>query len=181
MAICAPVADTAIGLPRVSHIFLAGTRFDNECRSGINVKGEPMLVSEAMTRDVHVCNPVHSIRDCAGTMAEIDAGVLPVAENGLLVGMITDRDIAIRAVAAGKGPDTPVSEVLSKEVLYCFDDQELDHVAKSMGMARVRRVPVLTRDDRLVGILSLGDVALRSPETAADAVLGVSQHGGPHS
>jgi CBS domain-containing protein len=140
-----------------------------------------MLVSEAMTRDVRVCNPVHSIRDCAGMMAEIDAGVLPVAENGLLVGMITDRDIAIRAVAAGKGPDTPVSEVLSKEVLYCFDDQDLDHVAKSMGMARVRRVPVLTRDDRLVGILSLGDVALRSPETVADAVMGVSQHGGPHS
>lgn len=140
-----------------------------------------MLVGEAMTRDVRVCNPGHSIRDCAGVMAEIDAGVLPVAENGVLVGMITDRDIAIRAVAAGKGPDTPVRETMSKQVLYCFDDQELDHIAKSMGMARVRRVPVLTRDDRLVGILSLGDVALRSPETAADAVLGVSQHGGPHS
>jgi CBS domain-containing protein len=140
-----------------------------------------MLVSEAMTRDVRVCNPGHSIRDCAAVMAEIDAGVLPVAEKDLLVGMITDRDIAIRAVAAGKGPDTPVREVLSKEVLYCFDDQELDHVAKSMGKARVRRVPVLARDDRLVGILSLGDVALRSPEIAAGAVLGVSKHGGPHS
>ena len=141
-----------------------------------------MLVSEAMTRDVRVCNPRHSIRECAGVMDEIDAGVLPVAENGLLVGMITDRDLAIRAVAAGKGPDTPVSEVLSREVLYCFEDQELDHVAKSMGMAQVRRVPVLTRDDRLVGILSLGDVALKhSPEVAADAVCGVSKQGGPHS
>lgn len=79
-----------------------------------------MLVSEAMTRDVRVCTPVHSIRDCARVMAEIDAGVLPVAEKGFLVGMVTDRDIAVRAVAAGKGPDTPVGEVLSKEVLYCF-------------------------------------------------------------
>jgi CBS domain-containing protein len=107
-----------------------------------------MRVSEAMTRDVRVCYPGQSIRDCAKAMAEMDAGVLPVAENGLLVGRVTDRDIAIRAVAAGKGPDTPVREVLSKEVLYCFDDQELDHIAKSMGDARVRRVPVLTRDQR---------------------------------
>ncbi|OGA59474.1 MAG: inosine-5-monophosphate dehydrogenase [Betaproteobacteria bacterium RIFCSPLOWO2_12_FULL_65_14] len=140
-----------------------------------------MRVSEAMTRHVRVCNPGDSIRDCANVMAEIGAGVLPVAENSLLVGMITDRDIAIRAVAAGKGPDTPVREVLSKEVLFCFDDQDLDHVASSMGQARVRRVPVLTRDDRLVGILSLGDVARHSPEAAAGAVLEVSKQGGPHS
>lgn len=141
-----------------------------------------MRVSEAMTRDVRVCSPGHSIRDCAKAMAEMDAGVLPVAENNLLVGMITDRDIAIRAVAAGKGPDTPVREILSKEVLFCFDDQEVDNVAKSMGDARVRRVPVLTRDQRLVGIVSLSDVALKlSPEAAANAVRGVSMHGGPHS
>jgi CBS domain-containing protein len=141
-----------------------------------------MRVSEAMTRNVRVCYPGESIRDCAKAMAEIDAGVLPVAENGLLVGMVTDRDIAIRAVAVGKGPDTPVREVLSKEVLYCFDDQELDHIAKSMGDARVRRVPVLTRDQRLVGIVSLSNIALRhSPEAAASALGGVSKHGGPHS
>jgi CBS domain-containing protein len=105
-----------------------------------------MRVSEAMTREVRVCKPQHSIRDCAKAMADMDAGVLPVAENNMIVGMVTDRDIAVRAIAEGKGPDTPVRDVLSREVLFCFDDQDLEHVAKSMGLARVRRVPVLARD-----------------------------------
>lgn len=141
-----------------------------------------MRVSEAMTRDVRVCNPAHSIRDCARLMAEIDVGALPVEADDRLVGMITDRDIAIRAVGAGKEPDTPVRDVMSKEVLYCFDDQDLDHIAKSMGEARVRRLPVADRDKRLVGILSLGDVALKhTREAAAGAVRGISKHGGPHS
>lgn len=140
-----------------------------------------MQVSEVMTRNVRVCNPGQSIRDCAKAMVDIDVGVLPVAENNLLVGMITDRDITIRAVAGGKGPDTPVREILSKQVLYCFDDQDLEHVASSMGMARVRRLPVLARDNRLVGILSLSDVARRSPQIASCALWGLSQHGGPHS
>jgi CBS domain-containing protein len=140
-----------------------------------------MKVSEAMSRDVRIASPDETIRDAAMAMAAIDAGALPVAENNMLVGMVTDRDIAVRAVAAGKGPDTPVRDVLSKEVLFCFDDQDLEHVAKSMGLARVRRVPVLARDHRLVGILSLGDVALRSPEAAGSAVRELSKHGGPHS
>jgi CBS domain-containing protein len=140
-----------------------------------------MKVSEAMSRDVRIASPDETIRDAAMAMAAIDAGALPVAENNMLVGMVTDRDISVRAVAAGKGPDTPVRDVLSKEVLFCFDDQDLEHVAKSMGHARVRRVPVLARDHRLVGILSLGDVALRSPEAAASAVGELSKRGGPHS
>ena len=78
-----------------------------------------MRVSEAMTRDVRVATPGQTIRDAAKTMAEIDAGVLPVGENDRLIGMITDRDIAIRGVAAGKGPDTPVRDVMSTEVKYC--------------------------------------------------------------
>ena len=139
-----------------------------------------MRVNEAMTRDVCICSPDEPIRDCAAAMARNDVGVLPVAENNLLVGMVTDRDIAIRAVAAGKGPETPVRDVLSKEVLYCFEDQDLEHVAKSMGMARIRRLPVLTRDRSLAGVLSLRDVALRDPEMAAGALADVSKHGGPH-
>jgi CBS domain-containing protein len=134
-----------------------------------------MQVSEAMTRDVCVCSPDETIRDCARAMASNDIGVLPVAENNLLVGMVTDRDIAIRAIAAGKGPETPVRDVLSKQVLYCFEDQDLEHVAKSMGMARIRRVPVLTRDRSLAGMLSLGDVALRHPEIAGAALVEVSK------
>jgi CBS domain-containing protein len=142
-----------------------------------------MRVSEAMTRAVRVCNPGQSIRECARMMAEIDAGVLPVGEHDRLVGMITDRDIAIRAVAAGKGPDTAVREVMSKQLLFCFDDQDLDHVARSMGEARVRRLPVVERESKnLVGILSLSDVALKhAPGAAADAIARLSKHGGPHS
>jgi CBS domain-containing protein len=134
-----------------------------------------------MTRDVCVCSPGQTLRDCAEAMAKNDIGVLPVAENELLVGMVTDRDIAIRAIAAGKGPDTPVGDVSSKEVLYCFDDQDLEHVAKSMGLAKVRRLPVIARDSSLVGILSLGDVALHIPDIAGSAVRDASKPGGPHS
>src|ERR687884_1390232 len=95
---------------------------------------DDMRVSEAMTRDVRIASPNQSIREAARIMAEIDAGVLPVGENDRLVGMITDRDIAIRAVAEGKGPDTPVRDVMSTEqVLYCYEDEELDHVAKNMS------------------------------------------------
>src|SRR5207237_989292 len=90
----------------------------------------PMKVAEAMSRDVRVANPDQSICEVACSMAEIDAGAIPVGEDDRLVGMITDRDIAVRAVAAGKGPDTPVREVMTQDVKYCFEDESLDHVAK---------------------------------------------------
>ena len=118
-----------------------------------------MRVSEAMTRDVRVATPGQSIRDAAKTMAEIDAGVLPVGENDRLIGMITDRDIAIRAVAADKGPQTPIRDIMSKEVLYCFEDDDVDDVVQNMADIKVRRLPVLNHEKRLVGILSLGDIA----------------------
>lgn len=141
-----------------------------------------MRVSEAMTRDVRVATPGQSIRDVAKMMAEIDAGAMPVGENDRLIGMITDRDIAVRAVAQGKGPDTPVREVMSTEkVLYCYDDEELEHVASNMGDKQVRRLPVVNRDKRLVGILSLGDLANRERKAATRAVSGVSKPGGQHS
>src|SRR5688572_6376652 len=135
-----------------------------------------MRVSEAMTRDVRLAQPGQTIRDAARIMADIDAGAVPVSENDRLVGMITDRDIAIRAVAAGKGPDTPVRDIMSQDVKYCFDDEELDHVAKNMADIQVRRLPVVNRDKRLVGIVSLGDVALTEGERAAGkAVTGISR------
>jgi CBS domain-containing protein len=141
-----------------------------------------MRVSDAMTREVRLCTPGQTIREVAQAMAEIDAGALPVGENDRLIGMITDRDIAIRAVAAGKGPDTPVRDVMSEHVHYCFDDEEIDDVAQNMGDIRVRRLPVVNRQKRLVGILSLGDVARsEGGETVGDAVVGVSQPGGPHT
>ena len=140
-----------------------------------------MRVSEAMTRGVKLCTPGQTIREVARTMAEIDAGAMPVGENDRLIGMITDRDIAIRAVAQGKGPDTPVREVMSEHIHYCYEDEDLDDVAQNMGDIRVRRLPVMNREKRLVGILSLGDVArTEGGETVGDAVVGVSQPGGAH-
>ena len=140
-----------------------------------------MRVSEAMTRDVRVANPTQTIRDVAKMMAEIDAGALPVGENDRLVGMITDRDIAIRAVAQGKGPDTPVRDVMSKDIKYCYDDEDLEHVAENMGDLQVRRLPVVDRDKRLVGIVALGDIARHEDhQTTGETTADVSKPGGKH-
>ena len=141
-----------------------------------------MRVSEAMTREVRICTPGQPIREVARTMAAIDVGALPVGENDRLIGMITDRDIAVRAVAQGKGPDTPVREIMSEHVEYCYDDGDLDRVAGGMAQVRVRRLPVVNREKRLVGILSLGDVARRGNqrEIVAETFAGVSAPGGPH-
>jgi len=141
-----------------------------------------MLVSEAMSSNVKIANPDQSIRDAARMMAEIDAGSLPVGDNDRLVGMITDRDIAIRGVGAGKLPTTPVREVMSTEVKYCFEDEDLDEVAENMADIKVRRLPVLNREKRLVGIVSLGDIALvDGPSNAGSALCSISEPGGEHS
>ena len=107
-----------------------------------------MKVSKCMTRDVELVSPTQTIRDAAQMMAELDAGALPVQQDDRLVGMITDRDIAVRAVAQGKSPETPVRDVMSPELLYCFDDQEIEDVARNMGDVKVRRLPVVNRDKR---------------------------------
>jgi CBS domain-containing protein len=141
-----------------------------------------MKVNEAMSPDVRVANPGQSICDAARIMAEIDAGVLPVGENDRLVGMITDRDIAVRAVARGLGPDTQVRDVMSKEVKYCYDDEDIEDVAHNMADIKVRRLPVLNRSKRLVGIVSLGDIAtVDGPDAAGDALCEISEPGGRHS
>ena len=140
-----------------------------------------MKVSKIMSRDVTLLNPQQTICVAASLMAEIDAGALPVGENDRLVGMITDRDIVIRAVAQGRSADTKVAAVMSREVLYCFDTDEIDDVARNMGKARVRRLPVVNRDKRLVGIVSLGDLARNDDATnIGQTVTRVSTPGGKH-
>ncbi|HET6160503.1 MAG TPA: CBS domain-containing protein [Dongiaceae bacterium] len=140
-----------------------------------------MKVSQAMTANVRVATPSQTIREAAQAMADLDAGVLPVGEGDKLVGMITDRDIAVRGIAQGKGPDTSVRDVMSREVKYCFDDQEIEEVARNMGDIQVRRLPVVDRNKRLVGIISLGDIANTREPTADDALSGISRPGGEHS
>jgi CBS domain-containing protein len=142
-----------------------------------------MQVKDAMTTDVELASPNQTIRQAALLMGKTDCGALPVAEKDSLVGMITDRDIAIRAVAAGKGPKTPVKDIMSAEVLYCYEDQTLEEVADNLGDQKVRRLPVMNREKRLVGILSLGDMARKGDgaDPAGDALKAISQPGGEHS
>lgn len=140
------------------------------------------FVRDVMTRDVRVENPDDTIRHAASRMMELDTGILPVGEHDRLVGMITDRDIAVRAVARGYAPSTPLREVMSREVRYCYDDEPVTHVAENMAELQVRRLPVVNRDKRLVGIVSLGDIAAEAePETSADAPRGISEPGGHRS
>ena len=141
-----------------------------------------MRVAEAMTRDVRMARPDQNIQEAARMMVNLDAGILPVSEGDRLVGMITDRDIAVRAVAEGKGPQTPVREVMSHEVRYCFEDDDTDAVERNMAEIQVRRLPVLDRNKRLVGIVSLGDLAVHDKAAKVGAaVAGISQPGGQHS
>jgi CBS domain-containing protein len=141
-----------------------------------------MQVRDAMSDDVHIASPNQSIRDAAILMAKIDAGVLPVGENDRLVGMITDRDIAVRAIALGKGPDTKVRDVMSADVKYCFEDDDVGEVAQNMADIKVRRLPVLNESKRLVGIVSLGDLAVvDGPANAGEALCSISEPGGAHS
>ena len=139
-----------------------------------------MKVSEAMTREVRLARPDQSIREIAQLMGELDIGAVPVEDNDRLVGMITDRDIAVRAIAEGLGPDTKVREVMTSDIKYCFDDQSIDEVTRNMGDLQVRRLPVVNRDKRLVGILSLGDLAVENQwaDEAGEALSQISQPGG---
>ena len=141
-----------------------------------------MHVREAMTRDVCMVRPDQTLREAAKMMGQIDAGVLPVTDGERLIGMITDRDIAVRGVGMGKDPQTPVREVMTEEVKYCFDDEDIDHVAENMGDIQVRRLPVLSREKRLVGILSLGDIAhVGEADCAGIAMLGISEPSRQHN
>ena len=140
-----------------------------------------MKIMEVMTEDVALADPGMSIADAARMMLRCDAGALPVGEDDRLVGMITDRDIAVRAVAKDLPPETQVREVMSGDVLYCFADEDVEHVAANMGEQKVRRLPVLDRAKRLVGIVSIGDLALHSrPKTSGQAIAAISQPGGTH-
>jgi len=141
-----------------------------------------MRVSEVMTPGVRVVSPDQTISEAARLMAEIDAGSLPVGEDDRLVGMITDRDIAVRAVAEQKPPTTKVREIMSQEVLYCFDDQDLEDIAQNMGEVKVRRLPVVDREKRLVGIVSIGDLSKADDAASTgQTVAAITAPGGAHS
>jgi CBS domain-containing protein len=142
-----------------------------------------MKVNEIMSKDVQLASPDATIQKAAEMMAECDAGIIPVGDGDRLVGMITDRDIAIRAVAKALDPQkTRVRDVMSAEVKYCFDDEDVNHVVQNMAELQVRRLPVVNRDKRLVGIVTVGDIATSDkPVKVGAAMRGIAQPGGQHN
>ncbi len=139
-----------------------------------------MRVSECMSRDVRVVTGKTTLREAALAMSEWDTGALPVADNQNLAGMVTDRDIAIRGVAQGKGPDSQVWEVMTGEIHYCHEDDEVEDALAKMGELQVRRLPVLNKNHNLVGIVSLADLSLEERKTG-EALQDIARPGGDHS
>jgi len=130
-----------------------------------------MKVHEVMTREVELISPHHTLEQAAQLMAELDAGVLPVSDKDRLVGIITDRDIVIRAVATGEDPMcTQVGDAMTRQVGYCCEEDDVDRAVEIMARLRVRRLPVLDRHERLVGIVSLADIAARDPRRSGEAL-----------
>jgi CBS domain-containing protein len=140
-----------------------------------------MKISEVMTRDVQTVRPDQPVQDAASFMLSADAGSIPVTDGDRLIGMITDRDIAVRGVAKGYGPDTPVRELMTDEVICVREEDDVEDVASRMSSAQVRRLPVIDGDERLCGIVSLGDLSRDGDgDSAAQALEGVSERGGQH-
>ena len=139
-------------------------------------------ISEVMTTEVETIGADESARQAANFMLRADTGSIPVMDGETLIGMITDRDIPVRGVAHGHGPDTPVRELMTDEVICVRQDENVADVAAKMSEAQVRRVPVIDQDDRLCGIVSLGDLSRETESDAASQALeGVSRPGGLHN
>lgn len=137
-------------------------------------------ISSIMTQNCEWVAPETSIQQAAQKMRDIDCGFIPVGENDRLVGIVTDRDIAVRAVADNLSATTQVRDVMTPKVYYCFDDQNAEEVCNNMSDIKVRRLPVVNRDKRLVGVVSMGDLAqavqnAETGETLRDITAGVNQ------
>jgi CBS domain-containing protein len=129
-------------------------------------------IQDVMTRDVTSVSPEDTVRRAAQLMKDLDVGALPVCDGPKLVGMLTDRDITIRATAEGKAPEaTRVGDVMSTEVLTCYATQSVEEVLAEMGDEQIRRVPVIDQQSHsLVGIVSLGDIATKDGATTDKAL-----------
>lgn len=139
-----------------------------------------MKLADIMTRDVTVVAPTDSVQRAAKIMDELNVGSLPVCDGRRIIGMVTDRDLTVRIAAQGRSPeDARVEEAMSTNVRWCFEDEDVDAVVEKMGDTQIRRLPVVDRDHNLVGIVSLGDIALKSDEIAEEALEGVSRPSEP--
>jgi CBS domain-containing protein len=140
-----------------------------------------MKISDVMTRNVQTVRPDQTAREAASFMLRADAGSIPVTDGDRLIGMITDRDIAVRGVAEGHGPETLVRDLMTNDIVCARMDDDTDDVASRMSEAQVRRLPVIDDQERLCGIVSLGDLSQQGADNAAEQALeGVTQPGGQH-
>lgn len=143
-----------------------------------------MQVRDIMTPRVETISPREVVADAAAKMKNLDVGSLPVCDGNRLLGMITDRDITVRATSSGVHPhDRRVEEVMTPDVIFCFDDQDVSEAAQIMEVKQVRRLPVLNRNMELVGIVALGDVATRAPDDSfkGEALQGISEPSEPQN
>jgi len=140
-----------------------------------------MKISDVMTTDVETVSADQTAQDAAKFMLRAEAGSIPVCDGDKVIGMITDRDIAVRGVAEGRGPETPVRDLMTEGVVCAREGDDVREIAAQMSDAQVRRLPVLDMDDRLVGIVSLGDLSREAGgDSASEALEGVSERGGQH-
>lgn len=135
-----------------------------------------MQVQDIMSTSVHLADPNMTIRDAARQMRAENIGALPVGENDRLVGMVTDRDIVVRAVAEERSAgNTTVRQVMSEGICYCFEDDDVHQAANVMAKHQVRRLPVVSRDKRLVGVVALADIGAQDGRAAGNALKGISE------
>jgi CBS domain-containing protein len=146
-------------------------------------EGASMQVREIMSKDVKLVDSSVAIADAATMMRDGNIGALPVGESGRLTGMITDRDLVVRGMAEAKDPNlTTVREVMTPQFLFVFEDQSVEEVGTFMAEHQIRRVPVLDREQRLVGMVSIGDLSQQAAEgVSSDVVKAVTEPGGKHA
>lgn len=133
-----------------------------------------MKISQCMSKDVKWINTNKTAQDAAKLMRENNIGSIPVEENEKFVGIVTDRDLALHILAEGKSLDSNVKDCMTKGIKYCFEDESVKEVASQMGELKIRRMPVMNRDKKLVGIVSLADIATE-PSCQQEAIKAFSQ------
>jgi CBS domain-containing protein len=134
-----------------------------------------MKIKDVMTHDVSFVAPDAPIVEIAQRMRDEDIGAIPVTENDRIIGMVTDRDIVVRGIASGSMETATARSVMSPRVLYCYEDQSVNEILENMGEQQVRRMPVVNRDKRLVGVVSIGDLSQASQRKAGESLKEISQ------
>ena len=135
-----------------------------------------MQIKDVMTQNCDWIAPETTLSEAAQMMKDKDVGFLPIGQNDKLIGTVTDRDIVLRAVAQNASTNDAVQSVMTPKLMYCFDDQPVDEVCKNMADIKVRRLPVVNRDKRLVGVVSLGDVSQAQAPQSGEALQCITKH-----